>query len=418
MATLMLLGGSNCQLNAARAVRAMGHRLVLADYLEHPPAASLCDAHIKVSTFDVEACIQAARDARVDGVMTVGSDQPVYTAARVAQVLGLPSPISVETALRATHKRAMKEAFVRNGIPNVPYMVLWPQERPDALRSLGTPLVLKPLDSQGQRGVFRVFSPAEALARLPETLRFSREPMAMAEQYYPSDEVTLSSFVLDGRVYDLTLTDRQLIDHPTHIGVCAAHRYPSRHEVRSAEIHALAQRVADALGVTQGPLYIQFLIGAQGVMVNEAACRIGGAFEDVFIPWATGFDLLGAVIHQSLGEPFDASALQKPDPASPLCQVSVQMLFGKPGVIAAETPISEVLSWPGVLAAGYNYPVGSVLPRLENATARLGHCVLATDQGNMARMVSDLYANLRVEDAAGENLLLPRTYDGEGCAFA
>ena len=71
-----------------------------------------------------------------------------------------------------------------------------------------------------------------------------------------------------------------------------------------------------------------------------------------------------------------------------------------------------------MLAAGYNYPVGSVLPRLENATARLGHCVLATDQGNMARMVSDLYANLRVEDAAGENLLLPRTYDGEGCAFA
>ena len=91
MATLMLLGGSNCQLNAARAVRAMGHRLVLADYLEHPPAASLCDAHLKVSTFDVEACIRAARDARVDGVMTVGSDQPVYTAARVAQALGLPS---------------------------------------------------------------------------------------------------------------------------------------------------------------------------------------------------------------------------------------------------------------------------------------------------------------------------------------
>ncbi|NLD59483.1 MAG: ATP-grasp domain-containing protein [Clostridiales bacterium] len=409
MATVMLLGGSNAQVSAARHLKAMGHRAVLVDYLEDPPAKAVCDVHVRASTFDADACIRAAREHRVDGVFTLGTDQPVFTAALVADALGLPSAISVDTARKATDKRAMKEAFRRFSVPHAPYALLKPGDGPEALSRLEPPLVLKPVDSQGQRGVFKLDSREEAVSRLPEALSFSRAGEALVEQYCPSTEVTLSCFAWEGRAHVLSLTDRQLVDDPVHLGVCRAHRYPSVHAARFSEFQALAERTAEALGVQRGPLYIQMLVGDGGILVNEAACRIGGAFEDAFLPRISGFDILDASLRLALGGEPDVRALGRPPEGD--WQVSVQMLFCRPGVVARVTPVDEVLRFPGVLLAGYNYGVGSRLPKMENAVARFGHCVLASRGGDMADRVGALYRALRIEDAQGENLLLPGSYD-------
>lgn len=411
MKTVMLLGGSNIQMSAAVRLKQMGCRVILADYTPNPPAAAISDEHVKISTFDADSCIRAAREYRVDGVVTLGTDQPVYTAALVADALRLPSPISVDAAFKATNKRAMKGAFARFGVPCVPFAFLGEGDGAHALAALAPPLVIKPLDSQGQRGIFKMASAAQAVERLAETLSFSREREALVESFYPSDELTYSCFVWDGVVYPLTLTDRQLVNDPLHIGVCAAHRSPSVRANRAPEVERIAEGVAEALGVMRGPLYIQFLVGEKGVLVNEAACRIGGAFEDFFIPYVAGFDLLDAVLRLALGEQPDLSAL-----AHPLrdggAQVSVQMLFCRPGKIARMTSIEEMRNLPGVLTAGYNYKVGDELQRLQNATARFGYCALATRAGDMDALVREMYRVLRVEDEAGNNLVIPRTYDG------
>lgn len=414
MGTLMLLGGSTCQLHAAQMAKAMGHRLVLVDYLDHPPVAALCDRHVQVSTFDVPGCLHAAEENQVGGVLTVGTDQPVYTAARVAHALGLPMPIPVETALRATNKRAMKTAFERHRVPHVPYTTLGRDQSPESLRALGAPLVIKPLDSQGQRGVFKVDSAEEAVRRLEDTLQFSREDSALVETFYASDEVTFSGFLREGRLYPLLLTDRQHMPDPVHIGVCAAHRYPSIHADLEAEILRICERVAVALGAREGPLYVQLLIGERGVLVNEAACRVGGAFEDIMIPFATGFSILQAVIDQAMGEPVDDTALRNPKPRAEGLQMSEQMLFCRPGVIAGITPLRDMQTLPGLLSLGYSEAVGERVAAMENATTRFGHCVLGTTQGDMALMVRQFYNRLKVTDTQGQSMLLTRGYDTEG----
>ena len=413
MGKLLLLGGSQIQINAAKKAKALGHTVILADYLPRPPAAALCDVHVRVSTFDVQACIAAARKHQVTGVFTVGSDQPVFTAAAVAQALRLPSPISREAAYKATNKRAMKEAFQKHGVPNAHHVFIKPGDSEVLLSGLQPPLVIKPLDSQGQRGIFKVQTAPEAIAHLAETLAFSREETALVESFYPSSEVTFSAFMSDGYLYPLTLTDRQLIDDPFHIGICVAHRYPSLHAKRSAEIYRMANTVARALDIRHGPLYIQFLIGDQGVIVNEASARIGGAFEDVFIPWLTGFDILEAVIRLAAGESIAPDVLQSIKRPGKQCKVSAQLIFCRPGTIASITPLETLLELPCVLSAGYNYGEGSVIPAAENATARFGHCVLAADGKDMDEVLQRLYQTLRVTDTEGGNLVIPRNFDGK-----
>ena len=277
--------------------------------------------------------------------------------------------------------------------------------RPDDLRAFAGPLVIKPLDSQGQRGIFKCGQAERLLAHLPETLSFSRCSQALAESFYPSDEITVSGWVSQGRLTVLTVSDRLLYPDPVHIGICIGHRFPSIHMGRFQEIDTLSQKVADAFGLEEGPFYLQLLIGDEGIRVNELACRIGGAFEDVVIPYLTGFDILGAVIDLSFGRPVSLN-LPKDFRADRIGRcAAVQLTFCHPGIIASCTPMEQLRKLPFLLDCGYNYHPGQKIPETHNATARFGHGVIAGTPGNIASHIRQFYQAFQVLSPTGENLV-------------
>lgn len=403
--SIMILGGSNCQLHAAKWARDNGYRVILADYTDHPPAADYAHIHSKTSTFDIDGCTKLARKEQVDAVMTMGTDQPVYTAACVSSRLGLPSCLSPEKALSVTNKQVMKQILADNKISTVPWMLVDKHTLPEDLCKLTPPLVIKPLDSQGQRGIFKCSQARQILSCLPETLSFSRCSQALVECFYPSDEITVSGWVSKGRLTILTVSDRLLYPDPVHIGICIGHRFPSVHMDRYDEIACLCQRVTDAFQLTEGPFYLQLLMGDQGIRVNELACRIGGAFEDVVIPYLTGFDILEAVMDLSFGrtvslplpEDFRADKIKR-------C-AAVQLTFCRPGTIASCTPIEKLRSLPFLLDCGYNYHPGQKIPETHNATARFGHGVIVGTPDTIASHIRQFYETYQVLSPAGENLV-------------
>lgn len=405
---LLILGGSNCQLHAAERAKAMGLDTVLADYTEHPPAAAICAVHEKISTFDVKACIEAAGYYGVSGVMTMGTDQPVYTAACVSQALGLPGHLSVDQAFSVTNKKKMKQILKVAGIPVAKDMIVDRNTSVSELTWMRGPLVIKPLDSQGQRGIYKEHTSQEILRHLADTLSFSRCSEALVEEFYDSDEVTVSGWISGGKLYVLTITDRLLYPDNTHIGVCIGHRFPSVHSERYGEMAGISQRVAAAFALKEGPFYLQLLIGRQGIWVNELAARIGGAFEDVVIPWITGFNILGAVLDSALGRPVsiwrsDTHCWDNPNSADQCA--AVQLLFCRPGLIGSITPLAEICSLPYILDAGYNYQAGEVLPVMENATARFGHAVIGGTRDTIEELVDDFYRQFSVQSVDGEEMV-------------
>ncbi len=406
---LMILGGSLCQLNAFKKAEALGFQTILADYLCDPPAADIADLHLRISTFDRQACEHAAKEHRVDGIITLGTDQPVYTMAAACERLNLPCPVSTETAYLATNKKAMKERLRRFAIPTAAYRLIGKASTSQALDGLNAPYVIKPLDSQGQRGIFKLDTAQEVLAHLDETLSFSAEKEALVEEYYPSDEITVSGWVTQGALTVLTVTDRKHYADTKHIGICNEHRFPSKHQRHLPEIEAIAKEVTAAFGIGEGPLYIQMFIGTDGIKVNELACRIGGAFEDVFIPYLTGFDILDAVIKTSLGEAVPVQPSQVIDKINAK-QVSVQLMFCKSGTIASVTPLSELFALSAVADAGYNFCAGETVPAIHNATARFGHAVLVSDGISIETVIDEFYGHMQVLSADGTDMLLrPQT---------
>lgn len=402
---LLILGGSNCQLSAFYRAKELGIDTVLADYTKRPPAASLARLHEPISTFDLESCLRAAKFHHVDGIMTLGTDQPVYTAAYVSQALGLPTLLSAKEALSVTNKRIMKQILKDAGIPTAKFRLINPNMGADCLDGLHFPVVLKPLDSQGQRGIFRLDTPGEVLSHLPKTLSFSREQEALAEEYYESTEITVSGWIHQGYLHILTVTDRLLYPDPVHIGVCIGHRFPSVHMDRYKEIEEISRRTAAAFHLSDGPFYLQLLCGSHGIFVNELASRIGGAFEDKVIPFLTGFDILDAVIRSALGQPVKPPKMDCADAVNSGMRTAVQLLFACPGTIESVTDLEELLKLPYVLDAGYNYRPGQTVPVMENASARFGHAVICGEEDTIAAYIDDFYRHLSVRRTDGAEMI-------------
>src|SRR6056297_1313693 len=340
--------------------------------------------------------------------MTVGTDQPVFTAMKVAKKLNLPRYLTEETARAVTNKREMKKTFSKYDIPTVNYKIINKNFSDKKLANINFPVVIKPLDSQGQRGVFKLNSIKEIRKHFSEVLNYSRENEILVEEYYKSDEITVSGWVNQGNLNLLTITDRVTHENNSHIGICSAHIFPSKHLKKYYnQIKAISEKIVDSFKIKNGPIYFQILVGENGLKVNEIACRIGGAYEGDFMPWLTGVDILEMMINLAAGQELDLKALNDYSIEDNSKHLSSQLFFAGPGEIREITIVSEILKLPGVLKAGLNYEAGDRIPEIKNATARAGYfIVMAENENELKQRVKAVYDNLKIIDQNGKNLVL------------
>jgi biotin carboxylase len=404
---VMILGANALQVRGIERIQEMGHTAIAVDNRVDSPGKKVAELSAFASTFDPSACLQVAKEMKIDGIFTSGTDQPVLTAALVQEAMGLPMPFSVELARRLTNKRWMKQEFEKNGLPTLPWVLIGRTDFETEI-PFSFPAVLKPVDSQGQRGIFLVHSHKEIRTHIEETLRFSRESKALIEPFYQADEVTVSGWVAKGQTKILSIVDRETFQTPDQLGICLSHEYPTRYaKARGAELEELTKRIVDVFHINEGPIYFQFLIGDKGIVINEIAGRIGGAHEDFVIPRITGFDFLGEQIKLVLGEQETMLHLPKEESwQNPKLRASVQLFFVEPCVIETVNPpkpgeVKSLVEWGLHMQAGQNQK------EIENATARAGFAIfLSESEEVLQRDVELFYQKMQILDAEGKNRIV------------
>lgn len=417
MKRILMVGAGSCQKNAIKKIKELGHYVIAADYNHWTQGKAMADAHVKADAFDVEAILQAAIDFDIEGLLTVGTDQPVYTVNVVADKLNLPHFLDVETALRVTNKKEMKHRFTQFRIPTVPYAILRQSFSSLSLVGLPPPYVIKPIDSQGQRGIFKVDTIDDIRHMFEHVLSFSRKEEILVESYYESDEITVSGWVHKSIPHILTITDRLTFPPDERIGVCYAHQYPSKYSMQlNSKIESLVVDLCRAFDIHEGPIYFQFLIGEKGILVNEIACRIGGAYEDVTIPYVTGFDILKANIDGCIKRnPYEINDTEKSLYNIALNDAntvfSTQLFFYNPGKICYQTPIEVLKKHPFVLDAGYNFKEGDTIGSIENASQRAGYMIVTAESLEQLKCHLDLaFEALKTFDENGFSMVKVPNY--------
>ena len=395
MSSVLFVGAGRHQRRAIAQARARGLRVVAVDRNPEAPGLALADVSEVVDFADVDAVEDVARRHDVDGALTVSADRAVPVVAAVTERLGLPT-IGADVAHRMTHKIAMRRTLAEEGVPQPPFAAVRSlAEGRAALETVGLPAVLKPVDSGGQRGLFRIETAGDLESHLHSALAESPGREAILEGFVEGTEMNGIVVVRNGDARMVTLSDRLRPDG-VGFGVGWIHLYPA--SIHSDQL-GLAERVAErsvaALGLRDGIAFPQLIASPDGgVSVVEVAARIPGGQMADLVRHAVGVDLVELALRFALGEPIpDDVAL--PRFSQPL---AIRFLTASPGPLPTGTvtrvgPLDAVLGQRGVVQAETYLTVGETIRPVRLDGDRRGYVI--------ATAPTSIEALQRAEQAAG-----------------
>jgi biotin carboxylase len=380
---LLVLGAGPAQLGLLAAARRRNLYVIAADRDPAAPGFQLADRRAIVSAEDEPAVERLALAEQVDGVIAPGIDWPVGIAARVAERLGVPHPLTSPSAALATSKLRQRERFAEAGVPQPRYRVSrTPGEAERSARELGFPCVVKAADRQGQRGLALVEEIDAVAPAAEEALAASRGGVCLVEELVDGAEVTVNAFSVDGRFQPLTVTDRVRAEPPA-FGVALVHAWPTElSPVGIGAAVAAAAAGADALGIAGGPTYTQVLVRDEQALVVELAARLGGGHDAELCRAALGVDLNDLALSAALGEPVPDAALVPRETAGGAC---TRFLVAPPGELRDVHGLEEALAVEGVVEArAYRRP-GHRFSPLRTGADRAGS-ILAVGESREAAL--------------------------------
>jgi biotin carboxylase len=381
--TVLFLGAGRHQRAAILQAKEMGLRVAAID--GNPNALALGDADIGevVNFVDIPQAVAFAEKLRPDGVLTITSDRAVVAVAAVAEALGLAG-IGVDVARGLTNKIEMRRRLEAGGLPQPRYgSARTLEEAREAVAHVGFPNVIKPADSGGQRGVFRLESVDDLEAKFEETLALSHRGEVIVEEFVDGTEMNAMAIVRDGAVTQLTLSDRH---RPPGEGFAVGwiHAYPAALDAEgTAEAEALVERTVHALGLRTGIAFPQLIAGTDGsIKVIEAAARIPGGQVADLVKHAVGVDLVEVALRFALGEPVtDEIAAAKHRTPTAIRFFTAQPGPLPAGKVKAPARLDSVLTAPGVVQAASYIVAGETIRPVKVDGDRRGYVIAVGDSG-------------------------------------
>ena len=309
--TILLLGGSDFQVPAIETARRLGLRTVLCDYLPDNPGQFVADVFYQKSTTDRELMLEVARAEHVDGVLSFCSDVALPSAAYVAEKLGLPTnplpSVLVLSEKQLFHPYLRKHGFACPQLVSF-YAGLSPKEVLDLVRPLSWPVVIKPTDSSGSKGVTRLESPdpVDIAAALDSARAYSRNDLLVAEEFIEYEHPHLIGgdiVVKDGKVVFWGLMSC-LRDNEVNPLVPVGKAFPSGLSPRQEQaVREQLQSLVDSLCLRFGEMNVEVIVGRGGVpYILECGGRAGGNLIPLELTDISGIDLVEANVRFAMGD--------------------------------------------------------------------------------------------------------------------
>ncbi len=301
MKKALVLGIGNAQLDLIRYLKAQGWWVIGCSYRREGRGLQYIDQFSLLDIVDVDGIEQLARVEHVELIYSIGSDLAMPTVARVASRLGLPSLVSVEVAEMLQNKLLLRGFLNEHAISPIRYKGIRSQSDLDDWTLF--PAIVKPVDNQGQRGVFLAASLEEARAGLEHSLQFSRSRTLIIEEFLEGPEVSVNTFVVNGETVFNEVSDRLVVEGYAG-GIPRGHIYPSVYcpeDVRR-EVQKLTIVCNRALGIENGPVYYQAILTRNGPRIVEVTPRLDGCHMWRLLKTVSGVDLLEASVKSLLGE--------------------------------------------------------------------------------------------------------------------
>ena len=333
MKRLMILGGSRYALPVIEAAKKLGIYTITADYLPDNIAHKYSDEYANVSIIDKEATLKVAKELEIDGIMSFACDPGVVTAAYVAEKMGLPNVGPYESVCILQNKGRFRKFLSDNGF-TVPVAKGY-KDIEAAIEDkdiFNWPVIVKPTDSAGSKGVTRVDNPEDLRKSIEYALSFSHSNEFIVEDFitqhgFSSDT---DSFSVDGELKFVSFNCQRFDANAINPYTPAAYSWPSpMTNEHQEELKNEIQRLLKLLGMKTAVYNIETREGTDGkAYIMELSPRGGGNRLAECLRYATGVDMITNMVKYSVGLSID-NIEQKPYDG---CWAEIILHSDKPGV--------------------------------------------------------------------------------------
>jgi len=364
---ILIVGAGEWQVPMITKAQSMGLEVLATDKNPSAPGLKLADVGEVIDTIDINKTLKLAEDSHVDAVATMATDYAVPTVAYIAEKLSLTG-ISYATAKICSNKSSVRKILQKFNVPSPKFhhVLVVPVDL-DKI-PLNLPVVVKPVDSCGSKGVRMVNSMDELKEAIEFASSKSMNGCVLIEEFMEGHEVSVEGIVYENEIHILAITDKIVTDSPFFVEI--GHTIPSElRQNTQKKIKEVVSNCIDALRINNSAFHIEVKTTSEGPKIVEVGARLGGgAIASHLVPLATGIDLIKENIAMALGNSVQLEpSLNR--------AAAVRFILPNPGITTSILEFSNLKKIKGVIDINIKLQKGDLVTLLRSSNDRVGYVV-------------------------------------------
>lgn len=415
---LLLIGATSYFIDVIREAKKMGIYTICTDYNPNAIAKKYADKSYDVNTVDHEAILKLAKAENIDGIFVAWSDANLYTAQYVCEQLGMQFYATKEQLDCAVNKDYFKQMCRDHGVPCTKQYHLDETLKREDLDRIEYPVIVKPVDNGGSRGISVCNCEEELTVAFEKALSYSKRKRVIVEQFMENHGKTISVkyLIRNGVPYLLSVGDRRVLDaHDGKALITSAAIYPASITQHYKEtLDEKVRQMLITMGFQNGQLFMEAIPAEDGIYFYEMGYRLSGGITYHITDSLTGINGMRMLINFALsGEMCDEETAKRIDPfmqGKAACSFAILM---KQGTVTQIKGMEEIRQNENVLDVTQYYKEGmTVEPRdvgnVGQMFARI--TTIGKNREDLVHVINKIEDTLSILDENGDDMFL-RAFD-------
>lgn len=400
----IVLGGTNPHAELTRLLIQRGYYVILVDYAKNTPASKHANEHVLLSIFEKEKILELAKIRNAKLVISAAAERANAIACYVMEKLGYYAPYSYDTALEISNKISMKSEMKKFGIPTSNYVYTNSIKNRD-VSSLKYPMVVKPVDGYGSKGVEKVFNENELNACLNKVHSSEISKSVIIEEYLEGREIGVYCFFDDCSSNIVFTNEKFKSNQFQEIPALGTISLPKLSEKVFKKIKIVIDKIRVSFNLKNTPFMAQLIVRDDEVKVIEFSPRLGGGLSFRTVKLQTDFDFLEASIDSFLG------VKHKPVRKDKGFLVATSNIFTKRAVFDRLEGYEKFIENGIINEIFINKKKGMEVSKDFSSSSRLGQIILVgKDEEEIFKNTELVYNNIEAYDINNNPILLKGFY--------
>ena len=408
MKKILILAGAGVHCKVVQAAKELGIYTIVTDNLDinNAPAKKIADEILNYDIYDIDDIVTYCKKNKVDGVLGFCIDPTQRPAQEICERLNLPSFGTKEQVFALTDKNTFKQLCIENSVDVIP------EYSEDNIDKIEFPVLVKPVDSRGSRGIEVCNNVNDLLKNLPIAKKESSNGKAIIEKYMGNNqELTITYIVKNGEANLISIGDRypgKIEDNLNRQNICVIQ--PSHYsELYLKNVHPNVIKMIKTLGIKNGPVFMQGVVDGQTVRMFDPGIRFpGNEYERIYTK-ATGINPMKSIIKYAIGEEIDDYHGRMKNSYLLNNKIAIQYMINVgPGKIRKFTGLDVIKKIPQIVDIQQRHFVGDVIENTGDIKHRAGEICLLCEKNldEIKSCIEKIQNELIIEDENGRNMLI------------